>query len=251
MVRSCTVTLALVFSACAATAPPGTAPQTPPSPAPPAAASATPPEAAPGPIRLPLMPAAFDLRRVPVGSWAEYAWGLADVAASRRVERLALVARGPEGATIEASEEETFDERVVQATTYAAGDELRGESRRNVFQLGDDEPMQAPARPARRYARVDPSTLVGTDTITVRAGTFTAKHYRDRTPFGEQVDFWIADGVMPFGLVKLDAEQKQHPELGSRFGAELVGTGSDAVPQITRPARPFDVEYVKRRAPKG
>ena len=197
------------------------------------------------------MPAAFDLHRVPVGSWAEYAWGLADVAASRRVERLAVVARGPNGVTVEASEEDTFDARVVQATTYAAGGELRGESRRNVFQLGDDDPMEAPSRPARRYARVDPSTLVGTETITVRAGTFTAKHYRDRTAFGEQVDFWIADGVMPFGLVKLEAEQKQQPSLGSRFGAELVGRGGDAVPLITRPARPFDVEYLKERAPKG
>ena len=70
------------------------------------------------------MPAAFPLEQVPIGSWAEYAWGLADVAASRRVERLAVVARGPDGVTIEASEEETFDERVVQATTYAAGEEL-------------------------------------------------------------------------------------------------------------------------------
>ena len=197
------------------------------------------------------MPAAFALDQVPIGSWAEYAWGLADLAASRRVERLAVVARGPDGVTIEASEEETFDERVVQATTYAAGGELRGESRRNVFQMGDDQPMEAPTRPARRYARVDPSKLVGTETITVRAGTFTAKHYRDRTAYGEQVDFWIDDAVKPFGLVKLDAEQKQHPALGNHFDVELVGSGSDAVPLITRPARPFDVEYLKNRGSKG
>jgi hypothetical protein len=197
------------------------------------------------------MPRAFDLEQVPVGSWAEYAWGLADLVESRRIERLAVVARGPEGVTIEASEEETFDERVVQATTYGAGQELRGESRRNVFQLGDDEPMQAPARPARRYARIDPGTLVGTETITVRAGTFTAKHYRDRTAYGEQVDFWIDETVMPFGLVKLDAEQKQHPALSNHFNVELVGHGRDAVPLITRPARPFDVEYLKERGPKG
>ena len=210
-----------------------------------------PPRGAQGPIRLPLMPAAFALDQVPIGSWAEYAWGLADLAASRRVERLAVVARGPDGVTIEASEEETFDERVVQATTYAAGEELRGESRKNVFQMGDDQPMEAPTRPARRYARVDPNTLVGTETITVRAGTFTAKHYRDRTAYGEQVDFWIDDAVKPFGLVKLDAEQKQHPALGNHFDVELVGRGGDAVPLITKPARPFDVEYLKNRASKG
>lgn len=194
------------------------------------------------------MPAAIDLEQVPVGSWAEYAFGF-DV--PRMEERVALVARGSEGVTIESSYGKTFDERVVHSSTYAAGGEFRGESRRNVFQMGEDEPMEAPSLIARRYARVDPSTLVGTETITVRAGTFTARHYRDRTAYGEQVDIWIDDAVMPFGLVKLDAEQKQSPVAGDRFKAELIRIGTDAVPSITKPARTFDVEYLKRKKTKG
>ena len=46
--------------------------------------------------------------------------------------------------------------------------------------------------------------------ISVRAGLFRAKHYRYRTPYGEQVDYWIDDSVAPIGLIKLEAEQKQH-----------------------------------------
>ena len=61
------------------------------------------------------------------------------------------------------------------------------------------------------------------------SGTFRAKHYRDRTTYGEQVDFWIDDSVGPIGLIRLEAEQKQHPTIRAGFKFELVATGNDAV----------------------
>ena len=102
-----------------------------------------------------------------------------------------------------------------------------------MFQVGDDEPMESPplAPGHQPYPRVDPKQLVGIDTISTRAGTFRARHYRDRTGYGEQVDYWIDDSVGPIGLIRLEAEQKQHPTIRAGFKFELVATGNDAVAQ--------------------
>jgi hypothetical protein len=43
---------------------------------------------------------------------------------------------------------------------------------------------------------------MGIDTVSTRAGTFRARHYRDRTGYGEQVDYWIDDSVGPIGLIR-------------------------------------------------
>ena len=74
--------------------------------------------------------------------------------------------------------------------------------------------------------------------ISVRAGLFRAKHYRYRTPYGERVDYWIDDSVAPIGLIKLEAEQKQHSGFPGGFKFELVAMGSGAIPQVTKPRAP-------------
>ena len=106
-------------------------------------------------------------------------------------------------------------------------------------------------RPFRRpSSRTRASTRASWSASTrsrVRVGTFRAKHYRDRTAYGEQVDFWIDDSVGPIGLIELEAEQKQHPTIRAGFKFELVATGNDAVLQIARPARPFDAALLKKR----
>ena len=91
----------------------------------------------------------------------------------------------------------------------------------------------AAAVPARRSE----ASWSATEMISVRAGLFRAKHYRYRTPYGERVDYWIDDSVAPIGLIKLEAEQKQHSAFRGGFKFELVATGSGAIPQVTRPAR--------------
>ena len=109
--------------------------------------------------------------------------------------------------------------------------------------------MESPAiGPAQQpYPRVDPSKLIGTEMISVRAGLFRAKHYRYRTPYGERVDYWIDDSVAPIGLIKLEAEQKQHSGFRGGFKFELVAMGSGAIPQVTKPARPFDARDASQR----
>jgi hypothetical protein len=196
----------------------------------------------------PRMPSAVDLDTVPLGRWAQYEESYLGSVTIK--ERVALVGKGSDGNTIETTTEMGGGDKTVFANVFVAGNEGGGvQIASNVFQVADDEPMESPPLgPAQQpYPRVDPSKLVGTEMVTVRTGTFRAKHYRDRTGYGEQVDFWIDDSVHPIGLLRLEAEQKQHPTIRAGFKFELVAVGNDAIPQITRPARPFDPSLLKKR----
>jgi hypothetical protein len=44
--------------------------------------------------------------------------------------------------------------------------------------------------------------LVGTESVTVPAGTFTCQHYRKQDPKGT-VDMWVSTQVTPYGMVKM------------------------------------------------
>ena len=207
--------------------------------------SAAPPPTA-GAIWPPRMPAAGRFEEVPLGKWAEYQETY--LGATTIKERVALVAREAEAVTLETTTETRPGDKTVFATVFAGkNDSWRVTS--NVFQVDDEDPMEAPAAaPAQQpYPRADSKKLIGTELVSVRAGLFKAKHYRYRTAYGERVDFWIDDSVPPIGLVKLEAEQKQHAGFTGGFTFELVQTGSGAIPQITKPARPFDATLLERR----
>jgi hypothetical protein len=233
MRRARFVTLSLALGACAAPV-----------------KEAPPPARAEEPFAVwpPMMPSAIELDMVPLGRWAEYDETYLGTVTIK--ERVALVAKGAEGNTLETTTE-TPGNKTVFATVFTAGREADGAGRvvSNVFQVADDDPMQAPPLAAAQapYPRLDPRKLVGVDTIGTRAGSFRARHYRDMTSYGEQVDYWIDETVGPLGLVKLEAEQKQHPTIRAGFTFELTATGSNAIPQITKPAVPFDPSLLKKR----
>jgi len=210
-------------------------------------AEAPPPVSATGAIWPPRMPAAGKFEEVPLGKWADYEESYLDAATIR--ERVALVARGSEAVTIETTTEMRSGDRTVFATMFASASNAGWRVTRNVFQVADDDPMESPAiGPAQQpYPRVDPNKLVGTEMISVKAGLFKANHYRYRTPYGELVDYWVDESVAPIGLVKLEAEQKQLTGFRAGFKFELVATGSGAIPQITKPARPFDAQVIARQ----
>jgi len=228
------LTIAVASAACAATPPATTAPSSGPTDEPFA-------------VWPPLMPSAIDLDKVPLGRWAEYEERY--LGSTTIKERVALVGQGADGATIETTTEMPSGDKTVFANLIAPRKEGGVEVTSSSFQVSGADPMELPPLPPSQqpYPRVDPGKLVGVDTIRVRAGTFRAKHYRDRTAYGEQVDFWIDDSVGPIGLVKLDAEQKQHPSIRAGFTFELVASGSDAIQQITKAPLPFDPSLLKKR----
>jgi len=62
---------------------------------------------------------------------------------------------------------------------------------------------QAP-RQAPQEGDSSPGEMVGSETITVPAGTFECEHYRKQEPHGT-VDIWISGKVHPYGTVKMSS----------------------------------------------
>src|SRR4051812_29929336 len=254
MLRATVLTLVVVVAACAAPAK-----QAGLEPALPAAAArapaavqepaqeAAPAVAATGAIWPPRMPSAHNFEEVPLGKWADYEEAYLGAATIK--ERVALVARGSDVVTLETTTETGAGDRTVFATVFAAARESGWHVTSNVFQVGDEDPMESPAiAPEQQpYPAVDPKRFIATEMVSVRAGLFRAKHYRYRTPYGEMVDYWIDDSVAPIGLIKLEAEQKQYAGFRGGFKFELVATGSGAIPQVTKQAQPFDAALLKKQ----
>jgi hypothetical protein len=80
-------------------------------------------------------------------------------------------------------------------------------------------------------------TLVGTETITVPAGTFECQHYKANDPPG---DVWVSPKVSPWGLVKSQNKDS---------GMVLVRVVTDAKDKITGPVKPFDPMAMSQQHP--
>ncbi len=85
--------------------------------------------------------------------------------------------------------------------------------KRMIMQTAGRPPMEMPVSMmnqamAQRHSNIHTDAkglgqLVGTETITVPAGAFVCKHYRQTTN-GKTSDLWISTKVSPYGLVKLE-----------------------------------------------
>lgn len=107
--------------------------------------------------------------------------------------------------------------------------------------------MQIPGRPAMEM-KVNPTsqanqrveqemnkwTQVGTETITVPAGTFLCQHWKKSD--GKN-DIWASDKISPFGMVK---------EVNSSSTQVLVKVLSDVKDHITGPVSPFDPQVFQQ-----
>jgi hypothetical protein len=82
--------------------------------------------------------------------------------------------------------------------------------------------------------------LIGSETLKVAGGSYKTKHYRDKTPQGDKIDYWVSETAPPLGLVKVEVEQKSNPQIKGKLTMELSAMGKDAKPSITKPAKPFD-----------
>jgi hypothetical protein len=204
----------------------------------PAVASAQQPGAGPP------MPIGLDLAKVPVGSWADYNMSVGQLAKMKM--RMALVSKGATGSIMETTVEgemlAPLGGKMVMQVTMGPGVEKDGNAKKLVMQVGTSDPMEMPLdmTGAKQFTKPNPKTLLKSETITVAAGTFKTKHYRDKSAKGEKVDFWISEDVPPLGLVKIEAEQKGNPQIKGSVTLELAAKGADAKALITKPAKPFD-----------
>jgi hypothetical protein len=96
----------------------------------------------------------------------------------------------------------------------------------------------------QRFQKPDPERFVGTEEITVAAGTFktTHYHYRESTNRDMATDVWVSEAAAPIGLVKVmktDITMKKTErtmELAD-MGKGAKPTVTGAQPKITFPSR--------------
>jgi hypothetical protein len=103
-------------------------------------------------------------------------------------------------------------EMVMKHLIVTGGD--KPQIKRMIMQAPGRPPMEMPAGMMAMQQRggasqprdTDPGVMVGSETITVPAGTFDCVHYRKQTP-GGPVDVWISAQVSPYGTVKMTSSE--------------------------------------------
>jgi hypothetical protein len=80
---------------------------------------------------------------------------------------------------------------------------------RMIMQMPNRPPMEMPTQMAKAHAEKQPADIrelaevVGPESLTTPAGTFSTTHYRMKDGSG---DAWVADNVGPYGLVKFQGK---------------------------------------------
>jgi hypothetical protein len=102
-------------------------------------------------------------------------------------------------------------ETVMKALTVV--DEGKGEVKRMIMQMAGAPPMEMPAgmlamtkQQQPQAGSSDPGEKVGSESVTVPAGTFECDHYRKNLQ-GKTIDSWVSTKVAPYGLVKMTSAE--------------------------------------------
>jgi len=189
----------------------------------------------------PPMPIATDLAKVPVGSSADYTMALGQLPKMKM--RIALVNKSAAANEIETVVEGGMISaagKMVMHMTLGPGSDVS--VKKMVAQLGAADPMELPREMAggKAFTKPNPKSALRSETIKVPAGSFKTKHYRDKTAEGDAIDYWVSESAPPFGLVKIEVDQKNNPQIKGKLVFELTGLGKDAKPLVTKPPKPYD-----------
>jgi len=192
------------------------------------------------------MPLVVDMKKVELGSWAEYNMTMGSITLS---SRWALVARDAKSNTLEMTTKGGPVAKPVVLRMVLAADPTSSEKppKPIVMQFGDDAPMFVPSdTPVQKFQQPDAKNLVGKEELKVAAGYFKTSHYREKNTMGT-VDVWVNETVAPLGLVKVITS----PEVDKKAPAamqipaaimELAATGTGAKATITKKPKPFDAK---------
>jgi hypothetical protein len=110
---------------------------------------------------------------------------------------------------------------------------------RTIMQLPGHPAMEMKVNPTsqdvqRRQDELSQWSQIGTETITVPAGTFVCQHWKKNDGKG---DVWANDQISPFGMVK---------EVNPSSSMVLVKVITDAKDHITGPVTPFDPQAFRQ-----
>ena len=103
-------------------------------------------------------------------------------------------------------------EMVMKQLIVTGGD--KPQIKRMIMQMPGRPPMEMPMGMLGMGQRgqgagagdTSPGEKVGSETVTVPAGTFVCDHYRKQEPRGT-VDVWISSKVPPYGMVKMSSAE--------------------------------------------
>jgi len=94
-----------------------------------------------------------------------------------------------------------------QLTVVDAG---QAEIKRMIMQMAGRPPMEMPMTMMSMMKQQKPAAYtggpgekVGTESVTVPAGTFDCDHYQKKDMQGNVFDFWVSTKIAPYGLVKM------------------------------------------------
>jgi hypothetical protein len=193
----------------------------------------------------PPLPMAVDLKKVTVGAWAEYNMTVGQIPPMK--SRMALVEKSADTNSLEMIMEggmlSMSGSKLIMHTIIDADQDKPNPVKKVLMQIGDNDPMEMPidSRQQSQFHKPNPKSFIKDETIKVAAGTFKTKHYRDKMPGGDAFDFWVSPAVPPFGIVKVEAEQKHGaPQAQGPVKFELTALGKDAKMLVTKAGKPFD-----------
>ena len=111
---------------------------------------------------------------------------------------------------------------------------------RMIMQMAGQGAMEMPFNPTATHREKMEENMnewhsVGTESVTVPAGTFSCEHWRNDK---SNSDVWTSDKVTPFGMVK---EVSPH---GSMVLTKLI---TDAQDRITGPVKQFDMQQMMQK----
>jgi hypothetical protein len=115
-----------------------------------------------------------------------------------------------------------------------------------IMQMGSRAPMEMPAQMTQvaQGAQQKATDIrgeaddVGSESVTVPAGTFSCEHYHMKDDSG---DFWISDKISPYGLIK---------QQGKNDSMVLTKVVTDAKDQITGTPAPFNPAMMGQQPPR-
>lgn len=133
---------------------------------------------------------------------------------------------------------------VVKTLTVKTGPDVI--TQRTIFQMPGEPAMEMDSqfmaqmggrRPEKQEADFrERAEKVGTETITVPAGTFECEHWRSKD---KKSDIWFSTKIAPYGLVK---------SVSPNSSMVLTRVITDAKTRITGPVRKFDMQEMMRKA---
>lgn len=152
-------------------------------------------------------------------------------------------ASGKDGYWLEVTADTNMGEMIMKMLTVADGPNISVD--KMVMQMKGGPPMEMPAQMARMGQQNqavdirDKADDLGTESVTVPAGTFSTHHYRLKDGSG---DFWLSEQVSPYGLIKGQ---------GKDFNMVLLKAVADAKDKITGTPVPFNPALLMQNANRG